>query len=85
MIIRIIFVCLHYQQGDIGHESHGSNVAGVSLLPGEQLAFVLKDLTYLCPYLGSISGKLVITNYKLSFHGQSPANKVYLAVGEKFY
>ena len=39
---------------------------------------LLKDVTYLCPYMGSVSGKLIITTYKLYFSGQSPADKVYI-------
>lgn len=57
-------------------QTNGGNVGGVFLLPGEQTMVILKDVMYLCPYLGTISGKLIITNYKLWFEGLSPANKV---------
>lgn len=37
------------------------------LLPGEKVAGVARDVTYLCPYYGPARGVLTVTNYKLYF------------------
>nr|CAB3264056.1 myotubularin-related protein 2-like [Phallusia mammillata] len=42
---------------------------GVPLYPGEVVCVaLLKDVTYLCPYMGALTGRLVVTNYKLYFY-----------------
>lgn len=47
----------------------------VPLLLGESVkVLVSQNVTYLCPYMGSISGKVAVTNYKLYF--QSNKNRV---------
>jgi len=53
---------------------------GVPLLPGENVCVaLLKDVTYLCPYQGPITGKLLVSNYKLHFY-QSRSSKVPVSV-----
>jgi len=43
------------------------NDEDIPLLPGETKYGYAKDVTYLCPYTGSIRGILTVTNYKLFF------------------
>uniref|UniRef100_A0A8C7WZW0 phosphatidylinositol-3,5-bisphosphate 3-phosphatase n=1 Tax=Oryzias sinensis TaxID=183150 RepID=A0A8C7WZW0_9TELE len=39
----------------------------VPLLPGETVQLTVKDMVYICPFIGLISGTLTITDYKLYF------------------
>lgn len=39
----------------------------VPLLPGETVQITVKDITYVCPFSGLITGTLTITDYKLYF------------------
>lgn len=49
-----------------GHDSQDD----VPLLAGEEVQiFIPKDISYICPYLGVIPGKITITNFKLMFQG----------------
>jgi myotubularin-related protein 1/2 len=42
----------------------------IPLLPGERhVCGVTKEVTYLCPFMGPVRGKLFITNYKMYFYG----------------
>ena len=53
------------------------NLPEVPLFFGEQILYaMLKGVTYSCSVLGSISGKLVVTNYKLYFIGTTHSKKV---------
>ncbi|XP_038630276.1 myotubularin-related protein 1b isoform X2 [Scyliorhinus canicula] len=37
------------------------------LFPGEAITAIAKDVTYICPFIGAISGTLTVTEYKLYF------------------
>ncbi|XP_062917184.1 myotubularin-related protein 1b isoform X2 [Mobula hypostoma] len=37
------------------------------LFPGEAIKAIAKDVTYICPFIGAISGTLTLTDYKLYF------------------
>uniref|UniRef100_UPI00398F0ED6 myotubularin-related protein 1b isoform X2 n=1 Tax=Pristiophorus japonicus TaxID=55135 RepID=UPI00398F0ED6 len=37
------------------------------LFPGESIKAIAKDVTYICPFIGAISGTLTVTDYKLYF------------------
>ncbi|XP_059507328.1 myotubularin-related protein 1b isoform X8 [Stegostoma tigrinum] len=37
------------------------------LFPGEAIKAIAKDVTYICPFIGAISGTLTVTEYKLYF------------------
>ncbi|XP_078494504.1 phosphatidylinositol-3,5-bisphosphate 3-phosphatase MTMR2-like [Ciona intestinalis] len=67
-------------------ETNVSNAARsdmVPVIPGEQVCIaLLKDVTYLCPYMGAISGQLIITNYKLYFCKPSTPEKETIFVVE---
>uniref|UniRef100_A0A3P9KW35 phosphatidylinositol-3,5-bisphosphate 3-phosphatase n=1 Tax=Oryzias latipes TaxID=8090 RepID=A0A3P9KW35_ORYLA len=39
----------------------------VPLLPGETVQLTVKEMVYICPFIGLISGTLTITDYKLYF------------------
>ncbi|XP_069495283.1 phosphatidylinositol-3,5-bisphosphate 3-phosphatase MTMR2 isoform X2 [Ambystoma mexicanum] len=39
----------------------------LTLLPGESVKDLAKDVTYICPYTGAIRGTLTVTNYRLFF------------------
>ncbi|XP_078513114.1 phosphatidylinositol-3,5-bisphosphate 3-phosphatase MTMR2 [Lissotriton helveticus] len=39
----------------------------LTLLPGESVKDMAKDVTYICPFIGAIRGTLTITNYRLYF------------------
>lgn len=57
---------------------------GVPLYPGEVVCVaLLKDVTYLCPYMGALTGRLVVTNYKLYFY-QGTTEQVMFFI-EAFY
>ena len=50
---------------------------GLPLICGEKILFLLnQDIAYICLSNGSISGKLLVTNYKLFFFGSFPNEKV---------
>ncbi|KAK7807704.1 hypothetical protein U0070_010919 [Myodes glareolus] len=38
-----------------------------SLLPGENIKDMAKDVTYICPFTGAVRGTLTVTNYRLYF------------------
>ncbi|XP_078258865.1 phosphatidylinositol-3,5-bisphosphate 3-phosphatase MTMR2 isoform X3 [Rhinoraja longicauda] len=37
------------------------------LLPGESMKDMAKDVTYICPFIGTVRGMLTVTNYRLYF------------------
>ncbi|XP_076829829.1 myotubularin-related protein 1a isoform X15 [Brachyhypopomus gauderio] len=37
------------------------------LVPGESVKFTAKDVTYICPFTGAVTGTLTLTDYKLYF------------------
>ncbi|XP_055493299.1 myotubularin-related protein 2 [Leucoraja erinacea] len=37
------------------------------LLPGESMKDMAKDVTYICPFIGTVRGTLTVTNYRLYF------------------
>ncbi|KAJ1113365.1 hypothetical protein NDU88_001611 [Pleurodeles waltl] len=39
----------------------------LTLLPGESVKDMAKDVTYICPFIGAIRGTLAVTNYRLYF------------------
>ncbi|XP_034020108.1 myotubularin-related protein 1a isoform X2 [Thalassophryne amazonica] len=41
----------------------------VPLLPGENIQTTVKDVMYVCPFSGLVTGTLTITDYKLYFNG----------------
>ena len=44
------------------------------LLKGEEVQDTFKDLSYLCPYSGSIKGTLILTNYRIYFKSDETAD-----------
>ena len=55
------------------------SLPGIPLIPGEKtLCILTKDISYVCNFNGTISGKLIVTNYKLFFYGSNPNGKVLL-------
>jgi len=56
----------------LGQSSLSSDIP---LLPGEHIDIDIngRDVTYICPYVGDISGNLYLTNYKLYFKSNDAA------------
>ncbi|PNI23524.1 MTMR1 isoform 13, partial [Pan troglodytes] len=37
------------------------------LFPGESIKAIVKDVMYICPFMGAVSGTLTVTDFKLYF------------------
>uniref|UniRef100_H0W1Q8 phosphatidylinositol-3,5-bisphosphate 3-phosphatase n=1 Tax=Cavia porcellus TaxID=10141 RepID=H0W1Q8_CAVPO len=38
-----------------------------SLVPGESIKAIVKDVMYICPFMGAVSGTLTVTDFKMYF------------------
>ncbi|XP_039600005.1 myotubularin-related protein 2 [Polypterus senegalus] len=51
----------------LGDSNNWADLEEPQLLPNESLKETVKDVTYICPFMGMIRGTLTVTNYRLFF------------------